>query len=373
MAARSRNLRKWWLAVHLYLGLTLGLLLSVTGITGSLLVFYVELDEILNPELVLAESQSPRLPYEALFQALKQAEPQRQRGWRLEIPEQPQQMVMARYYKPVETEHMGFAPLMVAINPYTAEVVNSRFWGEFAMTWIYDLHYNLLLGASGKIVMAIVGGLLLVSLLSGLYLWWPAANKWRSALTFKAHTSIQRWVYDSHKLSGVYSLIVMLMLAITGIALEIPQYFNPLIEVFSPLQAAPKPLSQLTGSVRISLDKAVEAAQQQFPDARLCWIETPHDATGSYRINLRQAGEPSRRFPKTNIWVDQYSAQILAIQNPNQFKAGDSVLSWFHPLHSGEALAMPGRLLVLLTGLLCPMLVVTGCWRWLQKRAASKR
>jgi len=371
----KRAARRRWLTVHLYLGLSLGVLLAAVGITGGLLVFYLELDEILNPELVIAEPSAPRLPYQAIFNAIRQAEPTRPNGWRLEISQDPRRMVTARYYKPRETEHMGFAPLMLSIHPQTGEVLKQRFWGQFAMTWIYDLHYTLLLGAPGKIVMAIVGGLSLASLCSGLYLWWPSPGKWRSALSFKPKAGKERLTYDLHKVAGAYGFIAMLVLALTGVALEIPEYVNPLIGFFSPLQTPPKPKSLLPAAMRpvIALDKAVAIAQTQFPGAELRWIETPEDAAGSYRINLRQAGEPGRRFPKTNVWIDQYSGKVLRVNDPMAFSAGDTLIQWLHPLHSGEAFDMPGRLLVLATGLSCPLLFVTGVMRWRQKRGVYRR
>lgn len=375
MTARTKNLRDRWLAVHLYLGLSLGLLVAMVGITGSLLVFYIELDELLNPDLVIADSSAPRLSYQQLFDAIRQAEPQRLRGWRLEIPQNPERMLTARYYKPQETEHMGFAPLLVSVNPYTGEVVKKRFWGDFVMTWIYDLHYTLLLAHTGKIIMSIVGGLLLVSLISGMYLWWPRSGKWSVALTIKPKASKQRFIYDLHKVAGVYGLVVMLVLTFTGIFLEIPEYANPIIGFFSPLEEPPKPQSLPSPATKsvITIDKAVSIAQTVFPEAELRWIETPHDAQGSFRINLRQTGEVSRRFPKTNVWIDQYSGHILHAHNPVEFTAGDTFIHWLHPLHSGEAFEMPGRLLVLLTGLTCPLLLVTGILRWLQKQRVKRQ
>ncbi|WP_367155439.1 PepSY-associated TM helix domain-containing protein [Methylomonas sp. HYX-M1] len=163
--------------------------------------------------------------------------------------------------------------------------------------------------------------------------------------------------------------------ALTGVALEIPQYANPLFGYFSPLQAMPKPQSSPTviGQQRISLDQAVAAGQSVFPDARLCWIETPHDADGSFRINLRQDGEPNRRFPKTNVWVDQYSGRILAVSNPADLGASDTLINWLHPLHSGEAFGLSGQILVSISGLACPLLFVTGLIRWLQKAGAKRR
>jgi uncharacterized iron-regulated membrane protein len=368
----KRNLRQRWLAVHLYIGLSLGLLLSVTGLTGSLLVFYIELDEWLNPELTVSQSSAGRQSYEAIFQSLLKAEPNRQHAWRLELPEHPQRMISARYYKPEETGHHGFSPLLVSVDPFSGAVVAKRFWGQFAMTWLYDLHYTLLLDQIGKIVMAIVGLLFSVSLISGIYLWWPPLHKLRSALSIKKSASAERLNYDLHKTGGIYNLIVLTMLAVTGIALEIPEYVNPAIGFFSPLRKPPKPGSSPTAEdKRISLDQAVAIAQQPFPTARPCWIETPDGEKGSYRINLRQAGEPSRRFPKTNVWIDQFSGRILAVGDPEQHSTGDSVIAWLHPLHSGEALSMPGRLLVFVAGLACPLLFITGIIRWLHKRRSK--
>lgn len=43
--------RKIWLKTHLWLGLALGLFLSVIGVTGSALVFFQEIDKALNPQL----------------------------------------------------------------------------------------------------------------------------------------------------------------------------------------------------------------------------------------------------------------------------------------------------------------------------------
>lgn len=374
MVSRKSRIRRLWLAVHLYLGLSIGAIVALAGVSGTLLVFYVELDEILNPELALSVEDKPRLSYEELYRTLLGIAPESSSGWRLEIPAEPTRLPTARYYGAAEAEHTGFAPLLVAVDPYTGEVVKARYWGQFAMTWLYDLHYTLLLGGIGKILMAVVGGLLVVALVSGVYLWWPPRHKWLTALSIKRNAGPERRIYDWHKVGGIYGLPVLLVLAATGLALEIPEYVNPLLGQLSPLREVPKPRSNaLPGLQRINVDRAVELARRRFPSSRLRWIEMPHGDAGVYRINLRQDGEPGRRFPKTNVWLDQYSGEILAESDPATFTAGETLLSWLHPLHSGEALALPGRLLVALGGLVCPLLLLTGLIRWSQKRRAAKR
>lgn len=370
---RRQQWRSFWLKVHLYLGLSVGLVFVLVGLTGSLLVFYVELDEIINPALqVSAAPNTAPQSYEKIVAALQAKHPERTEAWRLEMPRNAQAPIIARYYKAAETAHLHFAPLMVSVDPYTAEITSSRFWGEYLMTWLYDLHYTLLLDLTGKTIMGIGGGVLVIGLLTGLYLWWPAPGKWRTALTLKKAASQPRFIFDLHKLNGVYSFIILLLLILSGVLLELPDFFNPAIERISPLYQSQNTHSALQeGKARISVDEAATIALHAFPHTTLRWLETPKDRQGSFRVMVYQQGEPSQRFPKTTLWIDQYSGAILSVRNPAQHSAGDHFLSWLHPLHSGEIAGMPGRWLVFFSGFVPLVLYVTGFMRWRQKVRAS--
>jgi len=367
LRTRSRA-RKLWFNVHLYLGLIVGLVFVLEGLTGSILAFYVDIDEWLNPEITMSAPSGQRQSYESIFQALKTEHPEREGAWRLQIPVDEHRMITARYYKPKETAHISFAPLMVWINPYTSKVVSSRFWGDFAMTWIYNLHYRLLLDNTGAILLSIIGILITLSLCTGVYLWWPSKGKIKAALRFKKRASSERFNYDLHKLNGIYGLVILLLLVVTGFLLAFP-LVKPAVAALSPLYKPDNTQSTFSSQLRRQpIDQVVAIAQAQFPKASVKWIETPHSLTGSYRINLRQEGEPSIRFPKTNVWLDQYSGKILAIRDIHDDSAGDTFLRWLHPLHSGEVLGLTGRIIVCLSGFIPLILYITGVRRWLQKR-----
>ena len=367
---------KFWLKLHLWFGLSLGLIFVLAGLTGSILVFYVELDEILNPELNISseQTQRPVKTLEDIYQALRKAHPERTGAWRLEMPRHGQAMVLARYYKAKETAHLHFAPLMAWVNPYTAEVVSSRFWGTFVMTWLYDLHIALLLDKTGTIVMGIIGLFLLTATGAGVYLWWPKTGKFKAALTFKRNASRERFIYDLHKVGGISSFFVLFLLLLSGVVLELPDYVNPLIDRLSPLAKNPEVHSNLTGGIpRISLDQAVTSALARYPQAKLRWLETPANENGTYHTRLYQAGEPGERFPKTIVWIDQYTGQILAVRDPRSERAGNTFLDWMHPLHNGEIAGLTGRIVVLLSGLFPALLYYTGFIRWRQKKIAESR
>lgn len=365
--------RKLCLAFHRYLALFFGVIFVLLGTTGSLLVFYVEIDQWLNPQLAVSHHNMPRQSKEAVFGALQSAHPLLNGPWRLEMPLTEGRPLMARYYPPGERHHTT-APLMISVNPHNLEISSTRVWGDFAMTWIYDLHFNLLLNEFGIMLIGILGLVMTCSLLSGIYLWWPAQKKFRGALTARRYTSTVRRTYDLHKLGGIYSLPILLVVALSGFAMNLPEWANPVIDSFTPISAKPKVFSvPTTVQRRTDVDQAVAVAQAIFPEAEVRWIETPDSASGAYLVRMYQTGEPSRRFPRTYVWVDQYSGAVLAQRDSRQRTTGDSIIAWLHPLHNGEAFGLIGRLVILVTGLILPLLFVTGIMRWRQKVQSRKR
>ena len=93
-------------------------------------------------------------------------------------------------------------------------------WGDYFVTFVYDLHYTLLFDKPGKVVVGILGLLMLVSLLSGLWLWWPSRKRWRAALAPVLRDGAVRRIYDLHALGGAYGVVLLIVLALTGAGLE---------------------------------------------------------------------------------------------------------------------------------------------------------
>ncbi|WP_377811887.1 PepSY-associated TM helix domain-containing protein (plasmid) [Azospirillum sp. A29] len=370
-----QRVRRFLLMLHLTLGLAVGALLALTALTGSLLVFYVDIDRMLTPELVLPAGQeagrNAPVPLDRVVQALREAHPARGGGWRLELPDGPDHPIMARYMKPEETVGKSFAPLMVAVNPYSGEVLSSRFWGRTAMTWVYDLHYLLLAGEGGQLVLALGGIGSLLILASGVYLWWPAAGKWGRALLPRLRSGFVRQVFDIHVLAGVYGLVVLLPLIVTGIVMERPDWVKPVVERLSPMTAPPVLVSAQDGTAvgaAVGADAALAAALARFPQAEPRWVEVPGQGGGAYHIRLFQAGEPGWRFPKTSVWVNGGDGTVMDVRDPTRWTFGDAFFGWQHPLHNGECFGLCCRILVAVAGLLPAVLLATGTVRWRQKK-----
>ncbi|GAB6141928.1 PepSY domain-containing protein [Methylosoma difficile] len=366
--------RAIWLKIHLYLALVGGFFFALIGLSGSLNVYRAELDSFFNPQLTIEQPQARYQSLDTILAAIKAAHPQRLGSWTLEMPQTPEAMLTAWYEKPQETYFDYYAPLMVSVNPYTAEVVDSRFWGQTAMTWLMDLHTQLHCDAFGWQSVGVLGALLMVSVLTGLTLWWPAGGL-RHAFAFRYNQGWMRLLMDLHRWLGLASSAALLVLAFTGLQLSYPQLLEAITgaddmghgnngkPVLSKAQPTNRP---------VRLEAAEFVARGAFPKATLRRVTTPVGDSGTYRINLRQAGEVNHKHPFTMVWIDRWSGQIKAVRDPQKFNAGEQLMTWMWPLHTGEALGAAGRFAWFLAGLCPAYFYVSGLLHWLHKRGVVR-
>ena len=283
--------RKVWLRLHLALALSAGLIFALIGFTGSISVYREGLDELLNPQLVIENPSSEQQTLDRIIAAVRAAHPDRHGEWTLEMPSSPHGMVTAWFEKPRETFFERYAPLMVSVNPYTAEVVASRFWGQTLTTWLLDLHTQLLMGDTGWNIVGWCGLLLPISVLSGLYLWWPGASGIRSGFSLRLKSELVFLLLDLHRLIGLLSAPILLLLAVTGFNLSFPG-------VMESISGAKGMAHGATGEAIVStaqpndhptlLEAAEFIALGHFPNAEVRRVTTPDGESGVYRINLRQ-------------------------------------------------------------------------------------
>ena len=360
--------RATWLKVHLYLALSVGFFFALMGLSGSISIYREELDGLLNPQLIIETPQGKYQSLDKIIESVRAAQPNRYGSWTLEMPRSPQGMITAWYDKPTETFFELYAPLMVSVNPYSGEVVTSRFWGTTATTWLLDLHTQFRLDRFGWNAVGMLGILLLISCSTGLYLWWPGLRKISQAFKVRHKAGMMLFALDLHRFLGLFSTVSLMVLAFTGFLLSFPS----VLETFTgssgmehgqtgrPITSTAIPNNHPTG-----LSAASFVAQGPFPKAELRRVTTPAGDTGIYRINLRQSSEVNQRHPFTTVWVDCWSGQIKEVRNPAKFSTGEVFATWIWPLHTGEALGATGRFVWFLSGLSLFVLYVSGLLRWL--------
>lgn len=351
--------------VHLWLGLSLGGAFALLGLTGSALVFYVELDRLMHPQLHLA-AQDP--DWDQASRTLRTAFPALKGPWRLEVADDGRALP-ARYLNPPATQGRAFAPLMVWLSPDGRQLLRQDYWGNYPMTWVYDLHFRLLMGPVGGQVVGVIGVAALILLWAGLMVWWPRGG-WRKALRWKSPAKpIRRW-RDLHKLLGLAGLVPLLLLTGTGAMLALPDASNAGLRALGlPQPSRPVPVSEEQGGVPIPVSLAMQRAKAALPDARIAWVEIPGAGGGAYRVRMQVPGDPSRRFPHSMVWIDPYSGGVLRIDDLRRDPKAAKISAWLHPLHNGAVGGVVGRWLAFFAGLLPAALFYSGLRRWRLRRA----
>ncbi len=262
------------------------------------------------------------------------------------------------------------------MNPNTGELIKTWYWGETVITWMYNLHAFLALGVTGENLVGSAGLLSLASLVTGLYLWWPLGRAGRSAFLPAGHGGAARIEYDVHRLVGLYTLPIMVVISITGAMLVFPRQFGAAIDVFSPVEdlhpyvrSTPQP-----GAGPVAVSAIVAAAMDAFPGAAVKRVYTPGSAGDTFRVVLRQEAEIfNRSHPYTQVWVDQYNGEVLSVTNPTRFAPGTTLLSYRLAFHNGEAFGLSGRLLVSVLGAVPALLWLTGVLQWWRRRRIQRR
>jgi len=354
--------------VHLYIALTVGFMFAFSGLTGSTLVFYQEIDTLLNPQLTTVTPAIQRASLTEIITAVTATMPKDARLVRLYLPKHPEAAMKLKF----SVNQAGqVSSIDVMVNPYTTEVLGQRQWGGYLMSTIYKLHYTLLQGEVGKSLIGILGLLLLTVLLSGLYLWWPKAGVVSKAFSIKRGSRGIRFLYDIHRVVGVYAVVIIMVLAFTGTSMIFPQYIKPTVAMISSLTTTVSvklPLEPPQPPSRLTLDEMQVIAQAQFPLATLQRIHFPKNIDEAYRFILRQPGEVRKGSGASQVWLSPYDGSVLQRQQPQTMSGGDHFLNWMFPLHNGEAFGLLGRLVVFITGFLLVGLYVTGVMMWWRKR-----
>ena len=224
-------IRKALFQVHLWLGLALGLYIVMLSLTGSALVLRGELDEALQTPRPRFEPARPVLSAEALRRAALAAYP----GYTITSLGD-----RVRRRNPVIEVWLdrGADHKERLLNPYTGEDLGDAVTpGTRAILWLASLHDELLLGDRGRFWNGIGSALVTVLSITGAFIWWPGIKSWRRSVAVKWSAAWPRLNFDLHSASGFWCFVLILLWAVSGVYLAIPQPFGAVVDYLSDPEA----------------------------------------------------------------------------------------------------------------------------------------
>lgn len=328
----------------------------VLGVTGSIMEFEPELDRFLHHQLAyitpgdrvlslseIGEAVSRRFGGEPIVAFLPSL-----------APSIPMQVLLPSG--------------VVYVNQYTGETLGERMRGQTFLGYVRSLHTRLAGVPLGRTILKWSAVVMLLSLASGLYLWWPVKQ-----VRIRGKWGSRRLWFDIHNSIGILSLLPLAMLAATGTVLGFEDQLAPVIyrltgshstEVVR--KAVQRPLP---GTMTITPDEAVKIARACVPGAEPYRVQMPKYG-GVYQIAL--LSEHDRVAGDRNVVVlDPHDRSVLSVSRSSDMSRGERIFAVNEAIHTGSIFGMPSRIAAGLASTLAFLQVSTGLTMWLYRKRSS--
>ena len=258
--------------------------------------------------------------------------------------------------------------MYVSMNPYTGEITG---WGskyQYPFELMFRLHEQFSMGTPGINAMHTGGFLMTLMCLTGIYLWWPRRETIRQALTIKPKP-LRRFLFGLHRVIGAYAVVLVFLVALSGTMIFGVLSLLPLANtgpsgfgMFATVGLQP----DLSGDP-VSVDTLISGAKAEFPDDIIRDLSYIRLMRAVAVVSFHDQDGPNVRA-LNRVFFERHTGRVIAVRDWDDLDGIPLIEDWAIPIHSGEVIGAPGRLLVLLSGLVIPFLFVTGVWLWWKKR-----
>ena len=226
-------MKKIFRKIHLWLSVPFGLIITLVCFSGAMLVFENEVNEWFRRDLYYVETvkESP-LPMDKLLEKVATTLPDSVSVTGVSISSDPGRAYQVSLSKPRRAS--------LYVDQYTGEVKGKSERSGFFM-FMFRMHRWLLDSMNpgnegifwGKMIVGVSTLLLVFVLISGIVIWWPRTRKaLKNSLKITATKGWRRFWYDLHVAGGMYALIFLLVMALTGLTWSFPWYRTAFYKVF---------------------------------------------------------------------------------------------------------------------------------------------
>ena len=418
-------MRAFWTLMHRYAGLVIAGFLFISGVTGAIISWDHELDDVLNPHLMEAHTPGKAQSSLVLAQQVEARYPQVRVSY---IPLHAQQgeslaLGLSPRVDPATNKlaEPGFNQIFV--DPVSGAELGKREWGavwpitkETFVSFLYRLHYTLHIPEMWGIDrwgIWLMGGIAIIWMFDsfvGFYLTLPlrrrggaaravavanddiAADKpapagkswwqrWQPAWKVRWRGGSNKLNFDLHRAFSLWTWALLFILAFTAFSLNLyNEVFSPVLKTFSTVTPTPFDTRPMAGkhqpiTPRLTYSDVVHIASNEA--LRRNWAEPAggvfySQEFGIYAVSFFQPGNDhgSGGVGNASLYIDGADGRLLGDREPWKGTAADIFLQAQFPLHSGRILGLPGRILISFMGVVVAMLSVTGVVIWWRKRAS---
>ncbi|WP_417885389.1 PepSY-associated TM helix domain-containing protein [Zunongwangia sp.] len=356
-----------WL--HLWLGLISGIVVVIVSLTATILVFERELKLLFEPyqtvevpenkEFLLPSVLSERVKEKYDFSSIWGVY-YRGKDKSVEVP----------YY----ADRTNYQ--VVYVNPYNGEILHNRYLNSDFWRFVLEGHYNFWLPRNiGKPLVAYSTLIFVITLLTGLVLWWP--KKWNKAtkkasFEIKWKAKFKRLNYDLHNVLGFYTLFVALIFGLTGMVYGMNWFRDASYWAASGGEEFTREslVSDTTAIAKYAKkDEDIlfrNVVSKVDPNHNKINVKYPYGKNGVWSIGINPSFQS--RWQTTTIHYEQNSLKIIKAE-PTLSKAngGDQLMRLNYDLHVGAIGGIWTKIIAFLVCLVATSLPITGFIIWWKK------
>lgn len=368
MKKRLSKLNAW---LHLWLGIVTGIPVVLISLTGCVLVFEQEIRMWTTDYIAVEEKTADeQLPPSVLYKSIKQA-----------FPEKEAESFWYNGLNKSVKVSLHDSDSILYVNPYNAEVLATAHHEDF-FHFIDEGHRHLWF--PGKIGKKVVGYSTLIFfslLITGIILWWPKKWNKRSAkqsffINWKAR--FKRINYDLHNVLGFYSLLLALLMSLTGLVMSFPWMRQSIVWLSGGYPPRPKTEVKKTDEEQ----KITFSHAEDLQKVDKIWFTVRKEIALHNKeaviIHIPE-GDDKTIYSCTDMhagsWRDlSFDRETLALTPRTQKKMEDSNRTeWLmrnnYALHTGFIGGMTTKILYFLASLICASLPITGFYIWWGKKS----
>ncbi len=374
---KTKPKSKWsklngWL--HLWLGLSSGIIVFIVALTGVLFIFCdTIIDGLAYNSLYVSEVKEKKYTPEEFLKAFKQQLPDRKASYFVTYRDPKRTVKIASSTKERDLQFSW-------VDPYTGKVLTSGSAYDFFYIVAHVHSGEMPFGKAGHLIVEIAVWIFLIELITGLILWWP--KKWNrstqlQSFTIKRKASFKRLNYDLHNVPGFYNLIPALMITVTGLIIvnkplntATQKLFGGTPDAYSNMQDL-KPEYDSTQSFA-PLNTVVNhlfSSDKTVQEVRLS-IASKDSVTNFYAITAEKIGLKGIQNGRT-FSINRYTGKEIEI--PVKVIKGLEIDDMTMNLHIGFWAGWIGKTLTLIVGITCMFLPITGFLIWWGRQKKKKK
>lgn len=225
-------MRKIFRNIHLWLSIPFGILITLICFSGAALVFEKEVMELCHRELYFVKKvEAAPLPMEQLMTKVVATLPDSVSVTGVNISSDPKRAYQITLSKPRRAS--------MYVDQYTGEIMGKYERAPF-FNFMFRMHRWLLDSMKqdggifwGKMIVGTSTLMFVFVLISGVVIWWPRTRKaLKNSLKIVANKGWRRFWYDLHVAGGMYALVFLLAMALTGLTWSFQWYRTGFYKTF---------------------------------------------------------------------------------------------------------------------------------------------